>query len=55
MVRLAQGFPIQQVLLVKIDLRELVMSHLHFDPTGGTGRIPSTVVIQGKTKRFGRV
>jgi len=52
MLRLAQGFTVQQILLVKIDLGQVVMTILDFDPAGRAGGIASAIVIQAKTQDF---
>jgi hypothetical protein len=52
---LTQGFPIKEILLVKIDLRELIQAGLDLDPAGGAGGIAPAVVIHGKPKCFGRL
>jgi hypothetical protein len=55
MVRLRQRFPIQQVLLVEIDLRKMLMPYLDLDAAGRAGGIPSTVVVQPKTHFLCRI
>jgi len=51
---LAQVFPIEEILFVKIDLRELIKAGLDLDPAGCAGGIAPAVVIEGKPERFGR-
>ena len=53
MPRFGQGFTIQQILFVEIDLGQIVFPHLHFDATRGTRRVPSTIVIELKPECLG--
>jgi hypothetical protein len=50
---LRQCFSIQQVLLVEIDLREVLMPHLDLHSAGRAGGISSTVVVQPESHFFG--
>ncbi|MCG3773771.1 MAG: hypothetical protein JW395_0585 [Nitrospira sp.] len=51
---LAEGFPIEEVLLIEVDLRQILGAHLHFDPAGGTGGVPTTIVVQSTPKQLRR-
>src|SRR5436309_841789 len=51
---LGQVFPVQEVLLVKIDLGQVLPSALDLHPAGGAGRIAAAVMRQRKAKRLGR-
>jgi len=53
MPRLRQGFTIQQILFVEINLRQIVPTHLHFNAARGTGRVAAAIMIQFKPKRLG--
>ena len=55
MVCFRQRFPIKQVLLVEIDLREMLMACLNLDTAGRAGGIPSTVMVQPKTHFLCRI
>src|SRR5207247_4669502 len=55
MESLGQVFPIQEVLLVKIDLGQVLPSALDLHPAGGAGRIAAAVMRQRKAKRLGRL
>jgi hypothetical protein len=52
--RLTEGFSIEKVLLIEVDLRQILGADLYFDPTGGAGGIPTTIVIQHKPKQLRR-
>src|SRR6185295_4936230 len=52
MPRLTQCFSIKEILLIKIDLRQVLGADLHFDPTSGAGGVPTTVVIQHKSENL---
>jgi hypothetical protein len=52
---LGQCFTIQQVLLVEIDLREMLLAHLNLDPARRTGCIPAAIVIQAKSQLLGGI
>jgi len=47
---LRQRFAIQQVLLVEINLREMLLSHLNLNPARRTGRVPAAIVIQSESQ-----
>jgi hypothetical protein len=49
---LRQRFTIQQVLLVEIDLREMLLPNLDLHSAGRAGSISSTVVAQSKSDFF---
>src|SRR5207245_2475902 len=55
MESLGQVFPIQEVLLVKIDLGQVLPSALDLHPAGGAGRIASAVMRQRKAERLSRL
>ena len=55
MPRLTEGFPIEEILLIKVDLRQVLGTDLHFDPTGGAGGIPTTIVVQRKPENLRRL
>jgi hypothetical protein len=46
MPRLAKGFAIKEILFIKVDLRQILGAELYLDPAGGTGGVPTTIVIQ---------
>jgi hypothetical protein len=43
---LTEGLPIEQILLIEVDLRQVLGTNLDFDPTGGAGGVTTTIVIQ---------
>jgi hypothetical protein len=51
----AQRFSVQQILFVKIDLREVLVPNLNLDTTGRTRCISAAIVVQRKSKRFRRI
>src|SRR5207245_9309638 len=55
MESLGQVFPIQDVLLVKIDLGQVLPSALDLHPPGGAGRIASAVLRQRQAERVRRL
>src|SRR5437867_566850 len=55
MESLGQVFPIQEVLLVKIDLGEVLPSALDIHPAGRAGGIASAVMRKWKAERLGRL
>src|SRR5207245_3459014 len=52
---LGQVFPVQEVLLVKIDLGQVLPPALDLHPAGGAGRIAAAVMRQRKAERLGRL
>ena len=52
---LDQVFPIQEVLLVEIDLGQVLTPTLDLHPAGGAGRIAAAVMRQRKPERLGRL
>jgi hypothetical protein len=55
MPRLRQGFAIQQILLVKINFGQIILTQLHFNATGRAGSIASAVIVQFKPEDAGRL
>jgi hypothetical protein len=50
-----QGFAIQQVLFVEINLREMLLSHLNLDPARCTGGVSAAVMIQAESQFLGGI
>jgi hypothetical protein len=52
---LAEGLPIEKILLIEVDLRQVLGAHLHFNPTGGAGSVSATIVIQPTPEQLRRL
>jgi hypothetical protein len=52
---LDEGFPIEEILLIEVDLRQILSAHLYFDATGGAGGVPTTIVVQPTPEQLRRL
>ena len=50
-----ERFPIEQILLLELDLREMLLPHLNLDPARRTGCVPAAIVIQTKSQFLGGI
>ena len=50
MPSLRQRLTVQQILLIEIDLRQMLLPDLHLNPAGCTGGVPTAIVIERKTQ-----
>jgi hypothetical protein len=52
---LAERFPIEEILLLEVDLRKMLGPLLNLDPTGGTGGISTAIMIERKPEFLCRI
>src|SRR6476661_9425223 len=50
MPSLRQRLTVQQILLIEIDLRQMLLPDLHLNPASCTGGVPAAIVIERKTQ-----
>jgi hypothetical protein len=48
MPRLGERLPIEEILFLELDFRQMLGALLDFHPTCGTGRIPAAIMIERK-------
>jgi hypothetical protein len=53
MPRLREGFTVQKILFVEINLGQILPAQLHLNPTGCTGCIPTAIMIELKPEYLG--